>query len=72
MSLRGRLLGPSSKELWRQLSEQLGPEFLIRQADFMSGLLTRLGMQDVVVGHEKFDQLHRIGAATDTPPGVTL
>jgi hypothetical protein len=106
MSLRGRLLGPSSKELWRQLSEQLGAEFvdggwrgnkvvarhgpwtitldryhvhvgkvpvavtrmrapfvnpdgfrfLIRQADFMSGLLTRLGMQDVVVGHEKFDR----------------
>ena len=106
MSLRSRLLGPSAEELWRQLSEQIGAEFVegrwsggkvvakhgpwsitldryhvhagkvtvavtrmrapyvnpdgfrfsIHQASFFSGLATRLGMQDVVVGHEQFDR----------------
>jgi hypothetical protein len=107
MSLRQRLFGPNADELWRQVSEQIGAQFVdggwcggdkvvathgpwsitldryhvhvgkivvpmtrmrapyvnpdgfrftIYPASFFSGIATRLGMQDVVVGHEAFDR----------------
>jgi hypothetical protein len=58
--LRG-CFGPSKKEIWRQLSEQIGGEYV--EATFWKGDKVRASHDQWTVTLDTLDQLCQIGAA---------
>ena len=72
-----RLFGPSRKEIWRQLSAEVGGQFVDggvwrgSKVHVFSAIATFLGGQDISIG-DPLDRLCAIGSAYQRNPGVAL